>query len=118
MGRIEEAIERSENATPGPWEVIRGYEGFDVFSASSESQCRLPITDNGGTRGRDATFIARSRQDVPDFAQVLIAIRDLHFSVRKHHKDYCEQCGHLWPCKTAEILDDLDEEGTEDADRD
>lgn len=118
MGRLEKAIERSENATSGPWKATRGDEGYDVFSISEEFPWNMPITCSGGTTDYDAMFIAHGRQDVPDFAQALSAIRDLHFSVREDNEDYCEQCGHLWPCTTAEILDDLDEEGRDDADRD
>lgn len=58
-GQLDAMQASADQATPGPWEIIGGYQyvtGVDVV---------IGAIDEGCIRLRDAEFIAHARTDVP-----------------------------------------------------
>jgi hypothetical protein len=71
-GTLKRILEMAERATPGPWSVSRGHEGYDIAGARE-----TVVVDDGGMTGLDAAFIAAIRQPVADLIRLALAAHEL-----------------------------------------
>lgn len=102
--KIEEALQRSEKATPGPWKtsiyrhygqdakkyapsLLVVYDGtkYKTYATGSRFGVCRSVKTVIGQWPRDAAFIAKARQDVPNLAISLVrALFDLRHCEHDH----------------------------------
>ena len=102
MSRFDEIRARADAAREGPWSWQEEDEA--TIAIVSEGKWSTPVAYLDATAAADATFIARARDDIPMFLDLVDAIRDLH--ARDVETElWCWQCALPWPCPTVRLID-------------
>ena len=108
---------RADAATEGAWwtefwlDDLSWREGHYSVLAKKDDPVRI-VDPNWETSEEqtkaDGEFIAHARDDVPDMANALLELYDLHAPYDQCDEGccrYCEECEQEWPCTTRTVIE-------------
>ena len=118
---LDQAAERIDAATEGPWEVLEDSNQQPAGCGPIMEQLIVAGEDavldwGNGTRKADAEFIAHAREDLPRLLAAVRAVEAVHepidaLNVRINRiQKVCTGCGtddgnwQVWPCPTIRAI--------------
>lgn len=117
---LDDVQRLDERATQGPWEATGNDYGGKVYEPSGYPLpgCTSCGENEATYQGQDAEFIALSRTALPELAEAVRAVMELHRQTTQsvpvpvfdeyddpvQIQNLCAACNSFWPCKTVQAI--------------